>query len=32
MIKSRRMILAGLVARMGAKRNEYRVPVVKPKI
>jgi hypothetical protein len=31
MIKSRRMRWAGHIARMGAKRNAYRVLVGKPK-
>jgi hypothetical protein len=30
MIKSRRMIWAGLVARMGEKRDAYRILVGKP--
>jgi hypothetical protein len=30
MIKSRRMIWAGYVARMGEKRNAYRILVGKP--
>jgi hypothetical protein len=30
MIKSRRMIWTGNVARMGAKRNAYRILVGKP--
>jgi hypothetical protein len=30
MVKARRMIWAGNVARMGEKRNEYRLLVEKP--